>query len=712
MSSPVSQNLRIALCIASVLFPFGCGDSTAPPAGTAFVVTADESPVAGDQIIVKAQLADAQGNPVRLSGRLVVWVTNYGRLGITASVTGDDGIASTVLTTDTLAGRQHRVGAIDNQHGVSGISPPINTVAGLPVSYKVIPSVATPEVGSSVSISAQLGDRYHNATKIAGRVVSWSEVVPGDQPTGASFSSPTSTTDADGIATVNFTIGTGSGWPYQVSVRDDHDASGVSDYFLSRPGAIAAYSVYPAVIDPPAGAAVPVYAQAADIYGNPTAVVDRQVQWSMTGSGGSLNTTTSQTDGGGTATVILTTSAAPGATYTVSASDASGKVGTSPSFTTTQQVALASISIGLGTATTCGTATDGRAWCWGANDAGQLGNGNRVERAFPGKVAGNYTMTSLSAAEFHTCGIAGGVVLCWGDNQFGELGDNTLVLHPVPTAINSSLTFISVSAGSRHTCAIATGGDAYCWGLSAGGRLGDGSQASGSSNSPVKVAGGLSFVAVSAGVDHTCAITTGGDAYCWGSNGVGKLGDGSVLPAFTPRAVSGGLKFTSISLGETHTCGIAGGKAYCWGDPTHGQLGGGSPLTMKNTPSLVAGGLTFVAISAGAFHTCGIATDATAWCWGDNTTGELGDPAIPSNVPYKSVPTAVSGGLSFNSIAVGGGLIGGDYYYYYYGQPGGHSCGVTTAGVAYCWGSNNRGELGSGPSMTLSRAPVRVSGQP
>ena len=712
MSSPFSpRNLRTALCIATILFPLACGDSTTgPPVGTAFAVTTVESPVAGDQIIIKAQLVDAEGNPVRFSGQIVSWVTDYGRIDPTASVTGADGMASTILTTDTLAGRQHRVAAIDNQHSVSGISPPITTVAGFPSTYTVVPGVATPEVGSSVLISAQLADRYHNAVKVAGRVVAWAEIAPAG-PTGASFSSPTSTTNADGIATVNFTIGTRSGLPYQVSVRDDQQAGGVSDYFVARPGAIAAYLVSPSVIDPPAGAAVLVYAQTADTYGNPSAVADRQVQWSMTGSGGSLDATTSRTDEWGTATVTLSTSAAPGATYTVSASDASGKVGTSPSFTTTQQVALASISTGLGAATTCGIATDGKAWCWGADDVGQLGNGNRVERAFPGKVAGNYTMTSLSASKYHTCGIAGGVVLCWGDNQFGELGDNTAVLHPVPTAINSSLTFISVSAGARHTCAIATGGEAYCWGSRAGGGLGDGSQA-GSASSPVKVAGGLSFVALGAGVDHTCGITTGGDAYCWGSNEAGKLGNGSVLPAFTPQAVSGGLKFTSISVGETYTCGIAGGKAYCWGDPSNGQLGLGTPLVTKNTPAAVESTLTFVAISAGAFHTCAIASDATAWCWGDNTTGELGAPDIPSNVPFRSVPTAVSGGLTFSSISVGGGLIGTSDYYYYYDQPIGHSCGVTTAGVAYCWGSNNRGELGSGPTRILSRSPVKVSGQP
>lgn len=714
LSSPFPQgSLRVALCIATVLFPLACGDSTAPPAVATFLVTADQSsPVAGDQIVVIAQLADADGNPVRFSGRTVIWVSDRGirRFDPATSLTLDDGRASTLFTTDTVAGVAHTIIAIDGQYSIQGISSVITTVAGDPSTYSVVPSVPTPEVGSSVLISAQLGDRYHNATKVAGRVVAWADATSGG-PTGASFSSPTSTTNADGIATVNFTIGTRSGLPYQVSVRDDHQAGGVSNPFVSRAGALESYSVIPSVIDPPAGVAMLVYAHAVDAHGNFAAVANRQVQWSMTGSGGYLDATTTRTDEGGVATVTLTTAAGPGVTHTVSALDASGKVGTSPSITTTQRVSLASISTGLGAASSCGIATDGKAWCWGANDMGQLGNGNRVDRSFPGRVAGNYTMTSLSAGLQHTCGIAGGVVLCWGDNSQGQLGDNSFVSHLVPMPINSSATFTSVSAGTAHTCAIATGGDAYCWGSPSGGLLGDGGQAT-TGSSPIKVAGGLSFATLSAGVDHTCGITTGGDAYCWGSNAAGRLGDGTVLPASSsPRAVAGGLKFTSISVGEAHTCGIAGGKAYCWGDPNRGQLGLGAPLVMKNTPQPVAGGLTFVAISAGGYHTCAIASDAKAYCWGDNTTAEIGDSDSPGSTPYKSVPTAVSGGLTFSSIAVGGGLIGGDYYYYY-SQPGGHSCGVTTSGVAYCWGSNHRGELGTGSLMAISRAAVKVSGQP
>ena len=707
------RNLRVAAPIAAVLILIGCSDSTAVPVPGKFIVTTDQtSPVAGEVIDIKAQLADADGNPIRQSGRAVSWVSdhNLGRLEPASSVTDADGSAATRFTTGIVAGVTHRVVAVDYRYSIQGITPEITTVAGPPATYLVAPRVANPEVGSTIVISAQIADRNRNPTKVGGRIVAWTDATDAG-PTGASFSSSTSTTNADGIATVNFTIGSKAAVLYKISVVDDQGTPGISGEFAPRSGPMAMYLVYPSVNDPPAGTDVVVVAQAADAHGNPAPVQGLQIQWSMTGAGGSLNRTSGSTDAGGITVVILSTARTAGATYTVSASDASGRGGTTPSITTTPQVTLASLSTGLGAGSSCGIDTNGKAWCWGANEAGELGNSNALDRNVPGKVSGNSTMTSLSAGVDHTCGIAGGVVLCWGNNATGQLGDNTLTSRSVPTPIGSSATFTSVSVGAEHTCAVATGGDVYCWGFSGGGRLGTGSQTT-NGLSPVKVSGNLSFVAVSAGVDHTCGITTAGDAYCWGSNEMGKLGDGTVLGSSIPRLVTGGRQFTSISVGNSHTCGLSGGNAYCWGDDAHGQLGTGAPLAPRNVPTQVGGGLTFVAISSGGFHTCAIAADGKAYCWGDNTTGELGDVNLSNSTYYYALPNAVSGGLTFKSIAVGGGMIGNADYYYYYADPGGHSCGVTTAGVAYCWGSNNHGELGIGPSTAPSRGPVKVLGQP
>jgi len=181
-------------------------------------------------------------------------------------------------------------------------------------------------------------------------------------------------------------------------------------------------------------------------------------------------------------------------------------------------------------------------------------------------------------------------------------------------------------------------------------------------------------------------------------------------------AVAGGFKFTSVSAGDSHSCGIVvGGAAYCWGDDTYGQLGDGT-LTAQKAPTLVIGGMSFVAISAGGFHTCGITTGSAAMCWGDNSTGELGD----LNTNGSASPSQVAGGLLFKSISAGGVVVGvgggGCGYYGCYDSYviiEGHTCAVTTAGVTYCWGSNDRGELGYGPTAGgRSTTPFKVGGQP
>jgi len=701
-----SSALRFAALAVSLVLPLACSDSNAPTATPAryLVTTSFSNPIAGDSVVLKAQLVDAEDNPVRISGRTVTWTSDAGRgrLNAAMSLTGADGIASTIYVTDTIAGVVNKVVAAD-LNGIRGLSPDIVPIAGAPVRYNVTPSSFSPTVGSEILISAQLADMYGNPTKFLERRVTWSM----SYSEGGTFASPTSLTDANGLATTKLTISGRSNIQFFIDVFDDRQAHGTSKPITAQAGPLAKYILLTSALDPPAGAGVIIYAEASDAYGNPVAAGGRVIAWTKTGSGGSLSAQASTTDGNGFATVVLTTASVVGSAYTVSASDAGGLSGTSQNIITQQQVSLESVAAGFGANSACGIATDGQAWCWGANDVGGLGNGTYVDRPLAGKISGSQTMTSLSSGFAHSCGIAGGVVFCWGSNQFGQLGDNTTVAsRSTPAPINSSLSFTAVSAGTAHTCAIATGGDAYCWGLRAGYRLGDGGVAN-SSASPVKVGGGLSFVAISAGVDHTCGITTSGDAYCWGLNSYGRLGDNSVNPAALPRAVQGGLKFTSIAVGETHTCGISAGAAYCWGDGRFGQNGS---TTERRLPTAVSGGITFVQISAGGFNTCGIASDARAYCWGDNHSGQLAN--ATGSFFASAAPLVVPGGLTFKSISVGGGMIpDDDYYYYYSSTPGGHTCGVTLSGVTYCWGSNKRGELGTG-DYNQTATPTKVAGQP
>jgi alpha-tubulin suppressor-like RCC1 family protein len=194
--------------------------------------------------------------------------------------------------------------------------------------------------------------------------------------------------------------------------------------------------------------------------------------------------------------------------------------------------------------------------------------------------------------------------------------------------VSGGLTFSTISAGAWHTCGLTAAGAAYCWGLGSNGQLGNGFYQN--RTKPTKVRGDLAFTSITARPTvtarsfHTCAATTDGDAYCWGTGWGAQLGNGSTSDQSTPVRVSGGLAFSQLSAGEGHTCGVStAGSAYCWGFGGNGQMGNGSTVNQL-TPAAVTGGFTFSAISAGAWHTCGLTTAGSAYCWGMGSGGVLG----------------------------------------------------------------------------------------
>ncbi|MFQ5551525.1 MAG: RCC1 domain-containing protein [Gemmatimonadales bacterium] len=204
----------------------------------------------------------------------------------------------------------------------------------------------------------------------------------------------------------------------------------------------------------------------------------------------------------------------------------------------------------------------------------------------------------------------------------------------------------------------------------------------------------LSFVSVTAGYDHSCGLTATGVAYCWGGNEEGQLGDGTpAVPgawSTVPKPVIGGLTFASVTAGAFHTCGVAtSGTAYCWGFNVAGQVGDGTK-NKRNEPVPVTGGFSFTSVSAGGGHTCGVTTSAAAYCWGDLGEGR----ATNDRTTGSTVPMAVAGGLTFESIDVGGD----------------HRCGTTDSGAAYCWGAGHDGRLGDGSTVDRNSSPAAVAG--
>ena len=246
----------------------------------------------------------------------------------------------------------------------------------------------------------------------------------------------------------------------------------------------------------------------------------------------------------------------------------------------------------------------------------------------------------------------------------------------------------ALHAGAGHTCYVNSRGQAFCWGSNSEGELGNGT----ANDSPVPSAvhGDFLFVSVSAGFSHTCGVTASAAAFCWGDNSSGQLGKDSSEGSRSPVPVSGALQFAAVSAGFNHTCGLATkGAAYCWGDNEDGQLGSGTK-TASARPVPVMGGHTFASISAGVLFTCGITNASDAYCWGSNAQGRLGNNSEKKDSP---VPVPVYGGLKFASISTGDG----------------HACGVTADGKGYCWGYNEQGQLGNG-SNSSSSVPVPVAG--
>ncbi len=306
-------------------------------------------------------------------------------------------------------------------------------------------------------------------------------------------------------------------------------------------------------------------------------------------------------------------------------------------------------AISAGSAHTCAVAADGTAHCWGANVYGQAGNGESSNVNPPMPASTGLTFVAISAGGRHTCALnEEGSAYCWGSNRSGQLGSATPLIgcsagadcSSEPVEVGSGGRFAALTVGANHSCGLASDGKAYCWGGNAHGQLGDGSTVDRSV--PVAVSGGLLFAALEAGDNHTCGLSTRGRIYCWGSNDGGQLGSAAfvdhVLPG-SPVVPPDESVFAALNAGGAHTCAITTrNDGFCWGANGLGQLGDGT-VDSTAAPARVAGGLRVTSVQAGLSHTCGLNRDGIGYCWGRGSEGQLGDDSNTS----RPVPVPVGG---------------------------------------------------------------------
>ena len=384
-----------------------------------------------------------------------------------------------------------------------------------------------------------------------------------------------------------------------------------------------------------------------------------------------------------------------------------------------------------------GVASDGNAYAWGNNRYGQLGTGDNkqqdkpTEVLKPDSVKEDFTYTQISAGGAHTLAIGSdGILYSWGHNDFGQLGNGSTdtSVHPKPIAVINPSTgqpfqAVQVSAGACDSVAIDTTGKVYSWGSETT-TLGDNVNTanSDSKTKPTLVADpggtdqGLHAVQVSANWSFIMALNADGNIYAWGYNNWGQFGNGSstngtwTTYSSTPTLVrdptdtSKGLQVTRISAGAWHALAIGqDGTVWAWGMNNNGQLGFSTDQTSskqvtlpKQVPNLKA-----QQVSASTWNSLAIGLDGTAWGWGNNANGQLGDGTTSKRATPRPVlaPADQSGsGTGFASVRISAGW--------------GHSVAIGQDGKAYAWGDNRYNQLGAEQSLTQSRTPTLVAFNP
>ena len=299
-------------------------------------------------------------------------------------------------------------------------------------------------------------------------------------------------------------------------------------------------------------------------------------------------------------------------------------------------------------------------------------------------------INEVSVGEGHVCAVASDNTLsCWGWNEDGQVGNGTTIDRVSPQGIAGEIVWSSVSAGRQHSCGISVSLGLYCWGDNESGQIGLGDLTD--RVVPTRVGTRTDWASVSSGSFHTCAIASAGALYCWGQNLQSAVGDGTQSTRLSPVRVGSTVNWRSVSAGDDFSCGVSTLNAlYCWGFNYFGQLGTGDTAS-RSVPSRIAANVEWSQVSAGANHVCGLTVGGSLYCWGWGLYGQLGGGTRPEEI---TSPTQVGTRTDWARVSAGGS----------------HTCGITSSGSAYCWGSNSQGQVGSGEIAEVITAPALVSG--
>lgn len=356
-------------------------------------------------------------------------------------------------------------------------------------------------------------------------------------------------------------------------------------------------------------------------------------------------------------------------------------------------------SLALGFSHSCARMLDGTVRCWGDNYGGLLGDGSDAgsgeapDKLRPANVVNMNDAVAIAAGTTHTCAVRKtGKVSCWGSGLSGTLGTGKNESSSSPVDVLGVEDAVAVGAGGPVTCIVHRDGTASCWGSNSAGGLGDGTTAD--SNKPVKVNDLKDIVQIAPSTNHTCAVLKNGDLYCWGGASDGQLGTGSLTPTTKPTKLTALADVAQVTVASRYSCArMKSGSVACWGRNESGQLGNGSPTDAPNPSPIAVPFLTdAIFIWAGYGHTCAVRKTGIVSCWGDGSYGQLGIGPVDAGGQAASTPQEAKVLKTAKAVWTGGF----------------RTCAVTADDKAFCWGSNDDGELGIG-SNDPKDVPTAVS---